>query len=84
MVELLQQTIDLRQLDPGAGRDAALAGTIDQLRAPAFPRPSDRATLSSSMDDLGNFEFEDVPAGLYALEIDLPGAQVVIEELHLD
>jgi len=36
------------------------------------------------MDDLGNFEFEDVPAGLYALEIDLPDAQIVVEELRLD
>jgi len=46
--------------------------------------PLDRATLSSSMDDLGNFEFEAVPAGLYALEIDLPDAQVIVEELRLD
>jgi hypothetical protein len=46
--------------------------------------PIDGAALSSSMDDLGNFEFEDVPAGLYALEIDLPDAQIVVEELRLD
>ena len=46
--------------------------------------PLDRAALSSSMDDLGNFEFEEVPAGLYALEIDLPDAQVIVEELRLD
>jgi hypothetical protein len=47
--------------------------------------PTDRAALSSSMDDLGNFEFEGVPAGMYALEIDLPDAQVVVvEELRLD
>jgi hypothetical protein len=45
--------------------------------------PTDGAALSSSMDDLGNFEFEGVSAGPYALEIDLPGAQVVVEELHL-
>ncbi len=46
--------------------------------------PLDRAALSSSMDDLGNFEFEDLLAGLYALEIDLPDAQVIVEELRLD
>src|SRR5258708_22174826 len=45
--------------------------------------PTDGAALSSSMDDLGNFEFEGVSAGPYALEIALPGAQVVVEELHL-
>src|SRR5438067_1211600 len=26
--------------------------------------PTERAALSSSMDDLGNFEFDDVPAGM--------------------
>ena len=46
--------------------------------------PTDRAALSASMDDLGNFEFEDVPAGMYALEIDLPDTLVVVEELRLD
>jgi hypothetical protein len=46
--------------------------------------PTDRRPLSSSIDDLGNFEFEDVPAGLFALEIDLPDAQVVVEELRID
>jgi hypothetical protein len=46
--------------------------------------PTDRAALSSSMDDLGNFEFADVPSGKYALEIDLPNAQVVVEELRLE
>lgn len=54
-----------------AGRDARLI-------------PTDRAPLSTSMDDLGNFEFADVPAGMYALEIDLPDALVVVEELRLD
>ena len=46
--------------------------------------PTDRAALSSSMDDLGNFEFDGVPAGVYALEIELPDALIVVEELHLD
>jgi hypothetical protein len=63
-----------------------MAGTEPQAldgRAVRLILP-DRAPLSSSMDDLGNFEFEDVPAGMYALEIDLPDAQVVVEELRLD
>jgi hypothetical protein len=46
--------------------------------------PADQAALSSPMDDLGNFEFEHVPAGTYALEINLPDALVVVEELHFD
>ena len=76
---------------PGQGR-GTLVGLV--LVASAEPQaldgravrliPVDRATLSSSMDDLGNFEFENIPAGLYALEIDLPDAQVVVEELRLD
>jgi hypothetical protein len=76
---------------PGQGR-GTLVGLV--LVASAEPQaldgravrliPVDRAALSSSMDDLGNFEFENIPAGLYALEIDLPDAQVVVEELRLD
>ncbi len=47
--------------------------------------PPDLAAFSSSMDDLGNFEFEAVPAGMYALEIDLADSLiVVIKELRLD
>lgn len=46
--------------------------------------PSDRAAFASALDDLGNFEFEQVPAGSYALEIDVPGALIVVEELHVD
>jgi hypothetical protein len=47
--------------------------------------PTERGALTTAMDDLGNFEFEGVPAGTYALEIDLPDALVVVvEELRLD
>lgn len=46
--------------------------------------PSSRIPLTSAVDDLGNFEFEGVPAGLYALELDLPNALVVVEELRVD
>ena len=47
--------------------------------------PTERGALISAMDDLGNFDFAGVPAGKYALEIELPNALiVVIEELRLD
>jgi hypothetical protein len=42
------------------------------------------AARVARLDDLGNFEFTDVPPGPYALEIDLPDGVVVIEELQVD
>jgi hypothetical protein len=40
--------------------------------------------VGTQLDDLGNFEFTDVAAGDYALEIDLPEGVVVIEDLRVD
>ena len=42
------------------------------------------AASVAQLDDLGNFEFTDIPVGAYALEIDLPDGVVVIEELRVD
>jgi len=42
------------------------------------------AVLSTSLDDLGNFEFARVASGKYVLEIDLPDGVVVIEELQIN
>jgi len=77
---------------PGQGRGTLIglvlmAGRAAQDLAGRAVRlvPTDRGALSSTLDDLGNFEFADVPAGMYALEIELPNALiVVIEELRLD
>jgi hypothetical protein len=46
--------------------------------------PRDGAPLHTELDDLGNFEFSDVAAGNYALEVDLPDGVLVIEELRVD
>jgi hypothetical protein len=35
------------------------------------------------LDDLGNFEIEQLRPGAYVLEVDLPGSLVIIEELHV-
>jgi len=37
----------------------------------------------SRLDDLGNFEIEDISPGAYVLEVDLPGSLVIVEELHV-
>jgi hypothetical protein len=39
---------------------------------------------STRLDDLGNFEFDHVPPGIYSIEVDLPVGVVVIEELQVD
>jgi hypothetical protein len=51
----------------------SLAGR--QVRLLPLGRPPRIAIL----DDVGNFEFSDVPAGLCSLELDLPQALIVIE-----
>ncbi len=38
----------------------------------------------TQLDDLGNFEFDHVTAGIYSLEVELPVGVVVIEELRVD
>jgi hypothetical protein len=39
---------------------------------------------ATRLDDLGNFEFDRVAAGIYSLEVDLSAGVVVIEELRVD
>jgi hypothetical protein len=39
---------------------------------------------STQLDDLGNFEFDHVAAGMYSLEVDLPVGVVGVEELRVD
>lgn len=46
--------------------------------------PRDGSPLRTRLDDLGNFEFADVAAGRYALEVELPDGILVIEELRID
>jgi hypothetical protein len=46
--------------------------------------PADGAVLATTLDDLGNFELDEVPSGTYVLELDLVGRLIAIEELRLD
>lgn len=64
-------------VDPGAA-EGLLAGRAVRLV------PHDGAPLATTLDDLGNFEFEEVPSGMYALELDLLSRLVVIEPLRVD
>jgi hypothetical protein len=76
---------------PGQGRGTlvglvVVAGTsaeeLEGLGARLIPVEGD--SLATRLDDLGNFEFANVSPGSYALEIDVLGNVVVIEELHVD
>ena len=40
--------------------------------------------ITTTLDDLGNFEFTGITPGRYAIEIDLPDGVVVVEELQVD
>jgi hypothetical protein len=46
--------------------------------------PRDGAPIRSTLDDLGNFEFNGLDADQYAVEIDLPDSIIVIQELRVD
>jgi hypothetical protein len=46
--------------------------------------PREGELLRTQLDDLGNFEFGNVAAGQYLLEVDLPDGVLIIEELHVD
>jgi hypothetical protein len=46
--------------------------------------PREGAPVRATLDDLGNFEFSNVAAGRYILEVDLPDGILVIEELRVD
>jgi hypothetical protein len=61
-----------------AGPPEALTGREARLTG------SDGTSISVLLDDLGNFEFADVAAGSYLLELDLADSLIVIEELRLD
>ncbi len=59
---------------PPASLEAHAVRLLNPLGAPA----------GTQLDDLGNFEFAHVAAGIYSLEVDLPVGVVVIEALHVD
>jgi anti-sigma factor RsiW len=61
-----------------AGLPEALTGREARLIA------AGGSSTTALLDDLGNFEFGDVAAGSYVLEVSLADSLIVIEELRLD
>ena len=45
--------------------------------------PTAGSVTRGRLDDLGNFEIENITPGAYVLEVDLPGSLVIVEELHV-
>jgi|SRR5438477_5220660 len=56
--------------DTLAGREVRLVPTVG-------------APTRGRLDDLGNFEIEDLRPGAYVLEVELPGSLVIVEELRV-
>jgi hypothetical protein len=61
-----------------AASPEALTGCEVRLVAPGG------SPISAVLDDLGNFEFADVAAGTYLLEVELADSLIVIEALRVD
>jgi len=55
---------------------------LDGHEVRLFPR--DGRPMAAQLDDLGNFEFQNVPPGSYMLEIDIAEGVLVVEELQVD
>jgi hypothetical protein len=55
----------------------------DVPRANAHLLPEHGSALVESVDELGNFEFDDVPAGVYTLEVHLPDEVIVVEQVAI-
>jgi hypothetical protein len=64
-------------IDPSAAE-----GVLDSCSVRLVP--TDGAVLTTTLDDLGNFEFDEVPSGTYVLELDLIGRLIAIEQLRID
>jgi hypothetical protein len=54
-----------------------LTGDVRLLSATGEPRVA-------NLDELGNFEFDGIAPGMYALEIHLPDEVIVVQELRVD
>jgi hypothetical protein len=46
--------------------------------------PADGAVRTTTLDEVGNFELDEVPSGTYVLELDLIGRLIAIEQLRVD
>jgi anti-sigma factor RsiW len=84
--ELRQYQAEGARLSIGAGPEP---GSLIGLLVPAQPGQArltseDGQPHATEVDDLGNFEFEDVPAGSYQLEIELPDEIIVVEGFAID
>jgi hypothetical protein len=57
------------------------AGLLDGevLLVPAAGEPQ-----TAPLDELGNFEFDQLPRGTYALEVHLPDQVIIVQELRVD
>jgi hypothetical protein len=61
---------------------SAAEGVLDSCSARLVS--TDGAVLTTTLDDLGNFEFDEVPSGTYVLELDVIGRPIAIEQLRVD
>jgi hypothetical protein len=78
-------------IGPGSSRGGLLGLVVAANAAPSTLEtrevrllPHGGEPIRTQLDDLGNFEFVNLSAGVYGLELDLPSGVVVIEELRVD
>ena len=89
--QLRQYAVDDARLSIGPGAERGSLIGLLVLGDRALPSTSQARLLRDSVvaydteiDDLGNFEFEDLAAGRYVLELQLPDEIIVVEDLTID
>jgi hypothetical protein len=84
---LLQLTVNVQRSAPGATTSVVTGlvqpGALDCEGVPVALFSGDELLRTEAVDDLGNFVFENVPAGVYRIELNVPAAIVVIDPLHV-
>ena len=74
-------------VSPGAERGGLvglLTGEVETVGHAVELRADGQRAANTTVDDLGNFEFEGLPAGGYTLELELGDRVIVIENLQID
>ncbi len=84
---LLQLTVNVQRAAPGAASSVITGlvqpGALSCEGVPVALFAGDELLRTEVVDDLGNFVFDDVPPGLYRVEINVPATTVVIDPLRV-
>lgn len=84
---IVQLTVSVQRTAPGAAHSVVTGlvqpGMLGCEGVPVALFLGEELLRTEAVDDLGNFVFDDIPSGLYRIEINVPATTVVIDPLHV-